>query len=91
MQKSEDVSKGLSVTEELKKACKKPYCRRLSTLKNCLDGDLVSFPSFRFLLRELKTHKIAFCIRVSAIVFLLLRLQCFVQPAKNYPDPLLIA
>jgi len=84
------VSKRLSVTEELKKACKKPYCRRLSTLKNCLDGDLVSFPSFRFLLRELKTHKIAFCIRVSAIV-LLLRLQCFVQPAKNYRHPLLIA
>ena len=90
MQKSKDVSKGLSVKEELKKACKKPYCRRLSTLKSCSDGDLVSFPSFRFLLRELKTHKIAFCIRVSAI-FLLLRLQCFVQPAKNYPDPLLIA
>ena len=69
MQKSEDVSKGLSVTEELKKGCKKPYCRRLSTLKSCSDGDLVSFPSFRFLLRELKTHKIAFCIRVSAIFF----------------------
>ena len=32
----------------------------------------------------------AFCTRVSAI-FLVLRLQCFVQPAKNYADPLLIA
>ena len=30
------------------------------TLRNCLDDDLVSFPSFRFLFRELKTIKLLF-------------------------------
>ena len=44
-------------------AYKRLYCWRLSTLTNCLVDDLVSFPSFRFL----KTHKIAFCSRVSAM------------------------
>ena len=71
MRKSEDVSKPFPATEELKKACKKPYSRGLSTLKNCLDGDLVSFPLFRFLVSDLKTHKIAFCIHVSATFLLL--------------------
>jgi len=52
--------------------------------KNCLDDDpSVSFTSFCFLFRQLKIHKIA--------IFLLLRLQCFVQPANNYADPLLTA
>ena len=52
-------------------------------LKNCLDDDLVSFTSFCFLFGEPKIHKIA--------IFSVLRLQCFVQPAKNYADPLLTA
>ena len=52
-------------------------------LKNCLDDDLVSFTSFCFLFREPKIHKIA--------IFSVLRLQCFLQPAKNYADPLLTA
>ena len=50
----------------------KPLKAVLSTfkyLKNCLDDDLVSFPSFRFLFRELKTHKIAFCTSVPAIFY----------------------
>ena len=34
-----------------------------------MHDDLVSFPSFRFLFRELKTHKIAFCACVSAIFY----------------------
>ena len=34
-----------------------------------MHDDLVSFPSFRFLFRELKTHKIAFCTRVCAIFY----------------------
>ena len=55
--------------KRLKIACKRPYCGRLSTLKNCLHDYLVSFPSFHFLFRELKTHKIAFCNRVSAILY----------------------
>ena len=50
------------------KSLQKAVLSAFKYLKNCLDGDFVSFPSFRFL-RELKTHKIAFCIRVSAIFF----------------------
>lgn len=34
-----------------------------------MHDDLVSFSSFRVLFRELKTHKIAFCPRVSAIFY----------------------
>lgn len=34
-----------------------------------MHDDLVSFSSFRVLFRELKTHKIAFCTRVSAIFY----------------------
>ena len=50
------------------KSLQKAVLSAFKYLKNCLDGDFVSFPSFRFL-RELKTHKIAFCIRVPAIFF----------------------
>ena len=34
-----------------------------------MHDDLVSFPSFRFLFRELKTHNIAFCTCVSTIFY----------------------
>ena len=39
------------------KSLQKAVLSAFKYLKNCLDGDFVSFPSFRFL-RELKTHKI---------------------------------
>ena len=38
-------------------------------LKKLFRNDLVSFPSFPFLFCELKTHKIAFCTRVSPIFY----------------------
>ena len=53
-------------------------------LKNCLDGDLVSFPSFRFPFRELKTHKIAFCTRVCAI-FYFFEFNVLCNPRKITP------
>ena len=59
MRKSEDVSKPFPVREELK-----PYSQGLRTLKDCLEVTL-----FRFPFSDLKTHKIAFCIHVSAIFF----------------------
>ena len=85
MQKSKDVPKPLSVNDDFaaQNSLENAVLSAFNYLKNCLDDDLVSFPSFCFLFRELKIHKIA--------IFLVLRLQCFVQPAKNFADPLLTA
>lgn len=62
-------------------------------IRNCLDDDLASFPSFRFLFRELKNPlKIAFCTRVSAI-FYFFDFNVLYNPRKIifYADPLLNA
>ena len=51
---------------------------------------LFRFLRFVFFFVSLKPIKLLF-VFVYPLFFLLLRLQCFVQPAKNYSDPLLIA
>ena len=67
--------------KQLKIACKRPfkYLKKLARWWPCFVFSFVSLKPVKLLLYTSIRH------------FWLLRLQCFVQPAKNYADPLLIA